>query len=148
MPPNDPADRRESAHSTPRVHDMRGTYSVVNTLGACLLFVDASCMAMLADSVLRWEGTSRAKQLDTAVTVIQLVALVGKILHSSGDIFMVCEGSAETVKPKVFQSCHGKLEGFLGVARLHRPPNGRDHRMKATPKRTIDQRIPPVETCH
>ena len=47
-------------------------------------------MAMLADNVLRWEGTSRAKRLDTAVTIIQLVALVGEffLFCCSGDLLV------------------------------------------------------------
>lgn len=48
-------------------------------MGACVVFVDASCMAMLADTVLRWEGTKRAKQVDTAVVLINIVVLVGEL---------------------------------------------------------------------
>ena len=74
----------------PRALNAPKIRSVINTLGACLLLVDASCMAMLADNVLRWEGTSRAKQLDTAVTIIQLVALVGEffLFCCSGDLLV------------------------------------------------------------
>lgn len=52
---------------------------MINAMGAFVVFVDASCMALLADTVLRWEGTPRAKQADTAVVVINVVVLVGKL---------------------------------------------------------------------
>lgn len=47
-------------------------------MGVCLMLTDAVCMALLAGTVIRWEGTPRATQVDTAVVIIQLVALVGK----------------------------------------------------------------------
>lgn len=52
--------------------------SVINAMGAIVVFVDASCMALLADTVLRWEDTPRAKQVDKAVLVINIVVLVGE----------------------------------------------------------------------
>ena len=47
------------------------------------MFVDASCMALLADTVLRWEGTPRAKQVDTAVVAINVVVLIGELTQES-----------------------------------------------------------------
>ncbi|CAM9800080.1 unnamed protein product [Ectocarpus fasciculatus] len=54
--------------------------SVINAMGACLTLIDAACMAMLADTALRWQRTPRAKRTDTAVVVLQLVALVALII--------------------------------------------------------------------
>lgn len=47
-------------------------------MGACLLLTDAVCMALLAVAVSSWDGTSKAKEADKAVMIIQLAALVGK----------------------------------------------------------------------
>ena len=52
-------------------------YRIVNAVGACLAGADAVCMALLAVSVLEWEGTENAKRADNAVMIIELVALVG-----------------------------------------------------------------------
>lgn len=47
-------------------------------MGMALYGVDAVCMAVLAISADKWEGTSRAEQVDTAVMVIQVVTLLGE----------------------------------------------------------------------
>lgn len=39
---------------------------------------NVACMVALAVSADKWEGTSRAKEIDNAVTIIQLVTLVGE----------------------------------------------------------------------
>lgn len=64
----------------------RHACSVINSMGACVVFADASCMALLADTVLRWEGTARAKQVDTAVVVINIIVLVGKLVGMANHI--------------------------------------------------------------
>lgn len=45
---------------------------------AGLYGTNAVCMALLAVAADKWEGTPRAKQVDTAVLIIQLVSLVGE----------------------------------------------------------------------
>lgn len=47
-------------------------------MGIGLYGIDAVCMALLAVSADRWEGTSRAKGIDAAVMIIQLVTLSGE----------------------------------------------------------------------
>lgn len=58
---------------------MHALYRLVNTVGACLAGADAICMAILAVSVLAWEGTENATKADKAVVVIQLLVLIGGI---------------------------------------------------------------------
>ena len=53
-------------------------------MGIALYGTDAACMALLAVSADKWEGTSRAKEADTAVMIIQLVTLLGE--STSGEI--------------------------------------------------------------
>jgi len=50
----------------------------MNALGTTLHGINTVCMAALAVSAIMWEGTSRAKGVDTVVMVIQLVAIVGE----------------------------------------------------------------------
>lgn len=47
-------------------------------MGAALYGTDTVCMAVLAVSADMWAGASRAKGIDTAVMVIQLVSLLGE----------------------------------------------------------------------
>ena len=47
-------------------------------MGTVLYGTDAVCMALLAVSVEKWEGTSRAKGVDTAVMIIQVITLAVK----------------------------------------------------------------------
>ena len=51
---------------------------MVNAMTAALYGTNAVCMAVLAVAVYNWEGTPRAKRVDTAVLIIQLVSLVGE----------------------------------------------------------------------
>ncbi|CAM9575765.1 unnamed protein product [Ectocarpus sp. 8 AP-2014] len=67
--------------------------SIINTMGACLTLIDAACMAMLADTAHRWQRTSRAKRMDTAVVVLQLVALVALIIPMYIDASTVILGA-------------------------------------------------------
>ena len=45
---------------------------------AALYGTNAVCMALLAVAADKWEGTPRARRVDTAVFVIQLLSLVGE----------------------------------------------------------------------
>lgn len=47
-------------------------------MGVALYGIDAACMAVLAVSADKWEGSSRAKAVDSAVMTVQLVTLVGE----------------------------------------------------------------------
>lgn len=51
---------------------------VINAMGIALYGVDAVCMAVLAVSADKWEGTSRAEKVDSAVVIVQVVTLAGK----------------------------------------------------------------------
>lgn len=51
---------------------------IINAMGATVYGADAVCMAVLAVSADKWEGTPRAKMVDTAIVIIQLVSLVGE----------------------------------------------------------------------
>lgn len=51
---------------------------VINAMGIALYGIDAACMAVLAVSADRWEGSARAKEVDTAVMVVQLNTLLGE----------------------------------------------------------------------
>ena len=52
--------------------------SVINAMAAGLMAVDATCMALLAISASRWEGTAAAARVDSAVMLLQLLALCGE----------------------------------------------------------------------
>ena len=47
-------------------------------MGTALYGIDAVCMALLAFSADFWEGTSRAKGVDRAVMITQVVTLAGR----------------------------------------------------------------------
>ena len=51
---------------------------VINAMGVMLYSTNALCMAVLAISADKWEGTSTAKDVDTAVMVVQLLTLLGE----------------------------------------------------------------------
>lgn len=53
--------------------------SVINNIGACVMAIDAVCMALLATAALKWEGTERAKHSSTAVITLQLFSLFGEL---------------------------------------------------------------------
>lgn len=55
---------------------------VVNAMGIALYGSDAVCMGMLALSASKLEGTATASRIDTAVMVIQLIALAGELVLS------------------------------------------------------------------
>lgn len=48
-------------------------------MGACLVGIDAVCMALLAFSASWWGGTPAAERVDSAVMLLQLVALCGEV---------------------------------------------------------------------
>lgn len=54
------------------------TRSVINAMAAGLMAVDATCMALLAISASRWDGTAAAARVDSAVMLLQLLALCGE----------------------------------------------------------------------
>lgn len=47
-------------------------------MGIALYGIDAACMAVLALAADQWEGSSRAEEVDSAVTIVQLVTLAGE----------------------------------------------------------------------
>lgn len=47
-------------------------------MGACLVGVDAISMALLAVAALRWQGTAKEERMNTAVMVMQVLALAGE----------------------------------------------------------------------
>lgn len=51
---------------------------VINAMGIALYAIDAICMAVLAVSADKWEGSQRAEEVDSAVMIMQLVALLGE----------------------------------------------------------------------
>eukprot|EP00903_Cladosiphon_okamuranus_P009469 g9024.t1 len=53
---------------------------VINVMGTLLYGIDAVCMALLAVSTGKWEGTSRAKGVDMAVMITQIVTLAALII--------------------------------------------------------------------
>lgn len=55
--------------------------SVINNIGACVMAIDAVCMAILATAALKWEGTDRAEHSNAAVIALQLFSLCGE-MHS------------------------------------------------------------------
>lgn len=59
---------------------LNAPHRVINAAGACLAGLDAICMAVLAVSVMEWEGTEHAERADKAVMIIQLMVLVGGFL--------------------------------------------------------------------
>lgn len=59
---------------------------VINVMGITLYGTNALCMAMLALSADKWEGTSRAKTLDTVILIVQLVILLGEWPKVDGDL--------------------------------------------------------------
>ncbi len=57
-----------------------------NAMAIMLYGTDAVCMAMLAVCADKWEGTSTAKGIDTAVVIIQLVVFLGEWPRIDGDL--------------------------------------------------------------
>ncbi|CAB1116602.1 unnamed protein product [Ectocarpus sp. CCAP 1310/34] len=55
-------------------------HSVINAMGAGLVGIDAVCMALLAVSASRWEGTVAAGKVDSAVMLLQLFARCALII--------------------------------------------------------------------
>lgn len=53
-------------------------------MGAGLVGIDAVCMALLAVSASRWEGTPAAGKVDSAVMLLQLFALCGERMDVGG----------------------------------------------------------------
>ena len=47
-------------------------------MAAGVMAVDATCMALLAISASRWDGTAAAARVDSAVMLLQLLALCGE----------------------------------------------------------------------
>ncbi len=63
----------------PRTICLETQNRVVNAMGIALYGINALCMAVLAVSADKWEGTPRAKGVDTAVMIIQFVILSGEL---------------------------------------------------------------------
>lgn len=53
-------------------------------MGAGLVGIDAVCMALLAVSASRWEGTAAAGKVDSTVMLLQLFALCGERVDVGG----------------------------------------------------------------
>lgn len=74
-------------------------------MGTALYGSDAACMAILAVSADKWEGTARANRVDTAVMIIQLVALAGEwlssIVHEASWCFRLSPGGLNLARDKL-----------------------------------------------
>eukprot|EP00903_Cladosiphon_okamuranus_P005921 g5852.t1 len=66
---------------------------IVNAMGIALYGINAVCMALLAVSADKWEGTSRAKIVDTAVMIIQIVTLSALIIPIYVDTSFIMIGA-------------------------------------------------------
>lgn len=51
---------------------------VINAVGVCLFAIDSVCTALMAASAHLWAGTPRATTVNTAVALVQLIALCGE----------------------------------------------------------------------
>ncbi|CAM9925955.1 unnamed protein product, partial [Ectocarpus sp. 8 AP-2014] len=67
--------------------------SVINAMGAGLVGIDAVCMALLAVSASRWEGTAAAGKVDSAVMLLQLFALCALIIPIYIDTSLILIGA-------------------------------------------------------
>lgn len=54
------------------------TTSAVNAMEACLLGVDAACMALLAAAALLWKESAKGESIYMAVMMMQVSAVVGE----------------------------------------------------------------------
>ncbi|CAM9728107.1 unnamed protein product [Ectocarpus fasciculatus] len=75
--------------------------SVLNTMGAIVMLIDAVCMGMLALAASTWDGTAAATRLDMAVLVIQQVAIAALVIPLYVDMTLM-------------------LFGFVGMIRIRR----------------------------
>eukprot|EP00903_Cladosiphon_okamuranus_P012913 g12056.t1 len=66
---------------------------VINAMGIALYGINTICMAILAVSADKWEGTSQAKGVDTAVTIIQLVTVSALIIPIYVDTSFIMIGA-------------------------------------------------------
>ena len=57
-------------------------------MGFALYGINAVCMAMLAVSADKWEGSPRAGEVDSAVVIMELIALSGECLVGQGHKFL------------------------------------------------------------
>ncbi|CAN0101373.1 unnamed protein product, partial [Scytosiphon promiscuus] len=74
---------------------------IINAMGIGLYGSDAACMAVLAISADKWEGTARAKQVDTAVMIVQLITLAALIIPIYVDTsFMMIGALGRKVRSK------------------------------------------------
>lgn len=96
------------AFVNPRLHNLKSRYSacvslmirscsVINAMAAGLMAVDATCMALLAISASLWENTTAAARVDSAVMLLQLLALCGE-LYTSRRRWSEGERPSETLK--------------------------------------------------
>eukprot|EP00752_Nemacystus_decipiens_P003432 g3173.t1 len=67
--------------------------SVINAMAAGLMAVDATCTALLAISASRWDGTAAAARVDSAVMLLQLLALCALIIPIYIDTSLVVLGA-------------------------------------------------------
>eukprot|EP00903_Cladosiphon_okamuranus_P017691 g16290.t1 len=67
--------------------------SVINAMAAGLMAVDATCMALLAISASRWEGTAAAATVDSTVMLLQLLALCVLIIPIYVDTLLAVFGA-------------------------------------------------------
>ncbi|CBN79737.1 hypothetical protein Esi_0430_0011 [Ectocarpus siliculosus] len=67
--------------------------SVINAMGAGLVGIDAVCMALLAVSASRWEGTAAAGKVDSVVMLLQLFALCALIIPIYIDTSLILIGA-------------------------------------------------------
>ncbi|CAN0463533.1 unnamed protein product, partial [Ectocarpus sp. 12 AP-2014] len=66
---------------------------LINFMGAAVYGIDAACMAVLAVSADKWEGTERASQVDSVVVIVQLLTLAAVIIPLYVDTAFMMIGS-------------------------------------------------------
>ncbi|CAM9523853.1 unnamed protein product [Ectocarpus sp. 6 AP-2014] len=67
--------------------------SVINGIGACIVAIDAACTGLLAVAALKWEGTSRATDVNSAVGVLQIVSLCALVIPVYLDAVTIVMGA-------------------------------------------------------
>eukprot|EP00903_Cladosiphon_okamuranus_P021834 g20077.t1 len=76
--------------------------SVINNIGACVMAIDAVCMALLAAAALQWEGTERAQHSSSAVIALQLFSLCALVVPVYLDAVTIAIGAIRSRLRKLF----------------------------------------------
>ncbi|CAM9953326.1 unnamed protein product, partial [Ectocarpus sp. 4 AP-2014] len=67
--------------------------SVINGIGACTVAIDAISTGLLAVAALKWEGTSRATDVNSAVGILQIVSLFALVIPVYLDAVTIVMGA-------------------------------------------------------